>query len=76
MATLYTYSVYLSASDWLSFINSNTDKYEFSSIWKWIRCCDDVMNHVDSVIKRDVYPQKTLKLSVEYHFFVLKISVV
>ena len=58
MATLYTYSVYLLTSDLLSFIISNTDNYEFSSIWKWVSCCNDVMNHVDCVIKRDVYPQK------------------
>ena len=25
---------------------------------EWIRCCNDVMNNVDCVIKRDVYPQK------------------
>ena len=43
-------------SDLLSFIISNTDKQEFSSIWKWIRCCNDVMNHLDSVIVI-VYPQ-------------------
>ena len=49
---------HLSTSDLLSFIISNTDKYEFSSIWKWIRCCDGVMNNVDCVMKRDVYPQK------------------
>ena len=58
MATLYTYSIYLSASDLLSFIICNTDKYEFSSIWKWMSCCNDVKNHADCVIKRDVYPQK------------------
>ena len=51
------YSIYLSASDLLSFVISNTDKHEFSSIWKWIRCCSDIMNDVDCVIKRDVYPQ-------------------
>ena len=45
-------------SDLLNFIISNTDKYEFSSIWKWISCCNDVINHVDCVIKREVYPQK------------------
>ena len=28
----------------------NTDKHEFSSIWKWITCCNDVMNDVDCVI--------------------------
>ena len=38
----------------LSFIICNTDKYEFSSIWKLMSCC----NHVYCVIKRDVYPQK------------------
>ena len=52
------YSIYLSTSDLLSFIIPNTDKYEFSSIWKWIRCSNDVMNNVDSVIKCDVYPPK------------------
>ena len=55
---LCTYSVYLSTSELLSFTISNTDKHEFSSIKKWIRCCNDVMNHVDCVIKRTVYPQK------------------
>ena len=51
------YSIYLLMSDLLSFIMSYTDKREFSSIWKWIRCCNDVMNN-DCVIKGDVYPQK------------------
>ena len=55
--TIYV-SVYLSTSDLLSFIMSNTVKHEFSSIWNWISCCNDVINHVDCVIKRDVYPQK------------------
>ena len=41
----------------------NTDKREFSSIWKWIRCCNDVMTNVDCVIKRDVYPQKMYSCS-------------
>ena len=40
----------------LSFIISNTDKNEFSRIWKWISCS----NHVDCVIKLDVYLQKML----------------
>ena len=34
-------------------------------------CSSDVMNHVDCVIKRDVYPQNMylcLKISVVYHF--------
>ena len=52
------YSIYLSASDLLSFIITNSDKHEFSSRWKWITCSNDVMNRVDCVIKRDVYPQK------------------
>ena len=30
--------IYFSTSDLLRFIMSNTDKHEFSSIWKWIRC--------------------------------------
>ena len=58
MTALCTYSIYLSTSDLLSFVISNTDKYEFSSIWKWITCCNDVMNDVDCVIKRDVFPAK------------------
>ena len=65
-------------SDLLSFIISNTDKHEFSSIWKWIGFCNDVMNHVDYVIKRDVYPQKMHSCSKNIHgisAFVLKISV-
>ena len=33
-------SIYLSASDLLSFIISNTDKHEFSSKWKWICLCN------------------------------------
>ena len=63
------YSIYFSASDLLSFIISYTDKHEFISIWKWIRSCNDVMNNVDCVINRDVYPQKihrVLKISVGY----------
>ena len=45
-------------SDLLSFIN-DTDKHEFTGLWKWISCGNDVVNHVDCVIKRDVYLQKT-----------------
>ena len=52
------YSIYLSTSDLLSFIISNFDKHEFSSIWNWISCCNYAMNHVDCLIKCDVYPQK------------------
>ena len=58
MTVLCTYSVYLSTSDLLSFIISNTDKHDFSCICNLIGCCNDVMNYVDCVIKRDVYPQK------------------
>ena len=64
----------------LSFMIFNTDKHEFTSIWKWISCCNDVMNHVDCVIKRDVFPQKMhpcFKIHIRgISFFVLKISVV
>ena len=66
-------------SDLLSFVISNTDKHEFSSIWKWISCSNDVMNHVDYVIKRDVYLQKMHSCSKNIRgisVFVLKISVV
>ena len=63
----------------LRFIMSNTDKHKFSSIWKWIACCNDVMNHVDCVIKRGVHPQKIHSCSKNIRgisVFVLKISVV
>ena len=73
------YSIYLSLSDLLSFIISNTDKHEFSSIWKWIGYSNDVMNHVDFVIKRDVYPYKRYSCSKNIRgisFFVLKLSMV
>ena len=71
------YSIYLSTSDLLSFVNSNTDKH--SSIWKWITYCNDVMNDVDCVIKCDVYPQNVHSFSKNIRgisVFVLKISVV
>ena len=68
MAKLYTCFIYRSTSDLLSFIISTTDKHEFSSIWKWISCCNDVMNHVDCVIKRDVYPQKMHSCSKNISF--------
>ena len=61
------YSIYLSVSDLLSFIICNTDKYEFSSIWKWMSCCNDLMNYVDCIIKRDVYPQKMHSCSKNIH---------
>ena len=67
MTKLCTYSIYLSTSDLLSFIISNTDKHQFSSIWKWIRCSNDVMNHADYVKKRDVYPQKIKSCSENIH---------
>ena len=59
-------SIYLSI-DLLSFIITNTDKHELSSILKWISCCNDVMNYVDCVIKRDVYPQKMHSCSENIH---------
>ena len=65
--TIYMYSIYLSTSDLLSCIISNTDKYEFSSIWKWISNFNDVMNHIDCVKKRDVYPQKMHSCSKNIH---------
>ena len=73
------YSIYLSTSDLLSFVMSNTDKHEFSSIWKWIRCCNDAMNDVDCVIKCDVYPQNVHSCSKNISgisVFVLKIPIV
>ena len=63
----------------LFFFISNTEKHEFSSIWKWISCSNDVMNHVDFAVKRDVYPQKMHSCSENIRglsFFILKISVV
>ena len=62
-------------SDLLSFIISNTAKHEFSS--RWISCSNDVITHVDCVIKRDVYSQKMYLCSEirGISFFVLKISV-
>ena len=70
---------YLSMSDLLSLIISNIDKHDFSSIWEWICCCNDVMNDVDCVIKRDVYPHKMHSCSKNIRgmsVFVLKIFVV
>ena len=76
---MYNYSIYLSTSDLLNLIISNTDKHEFSSIWKWISCSNDVMNYVESVIKLDVYSHKMRSFSKNIRgisFFVLKLSVV
>ena len=72
-------SIYLSASDLLSLIISNNDKHEFSSIWKWISCSNDVMNHINCITKCDIYPQKMHSYSKNIHgisVFVLKISMV
>ena len=44
---------------------------------KSISCSNDVMNHVDCVIKRDVYPQKMYSCSKNTRgisYFVPKIS--
>ena len=79
MTALCTYSIYLSTSDLFSFVISNMNKHEFSSIWKWITCCNDVMNDVDCVIKRDFYLQNVHSCSKNIRgisVFVLKISVV
>ena len=76
---LCTYSIYLSTSDLMGFVISNNDKHEFSSIWKWIRCCNDVMNDVYCLIKRDIYPQNVHSCSKNIcgvSVFVLKITVV
>ena len=47
---------------------------------KWVKCCNDVMNNVDCVIKRDVFPQKKMHSCSKnvrgISVFVLKISVV
>ena len=79
MTTLCMYPIYLSASDLLSFIISNTDKDEFSCIWKWISCCNDVMNHANYIIKRDAYLQEMLSCSKNIcgiSVFVLRISLI
>ena len=73
------HSIYLSKLDLSSFIISKTDKHEFSStcIWKCISCSNDVMNHVDSMIKRDIYLHKMHSCSKNIRgisLFVLKIS--
>ena len=73
------YSIYLPTSVLLSIAISNTDKHDLSSIRKWITCCNDVMNDVDCVIKRDVYPQNVHSFSKNIRgisVFVLKISLV
>ena len=65
-------------SNLLSFIIFNTDKHEFSSIWKRISCCNDVMNRVDCVIELDVHPQKLHSCTKDIRgitFSVLKIFV-
>ena len=51
----------------VEFYYFKTDKNEFSSIWKWFSCCNDVMNHADCVIKRDVYPPKMHSCSKNIH---------
>ena len=57
MTTLYTYSLYLSTFDLSSLIiptNLNFPVYGNGLIV----LDNDVMNHVDCVMKRDVYPQR------------------
>ena len=53
-------------SDLLSFIILNSNKYEFISIWKWINCCNDIMNH------SDIYPQKMHPCSKKYLRYIKK----
>ena len=69
------YSIYLSTFDLLSFITSNTDQHEFSSILKPISCCNDVMSHVDCIIKRDFYLEKMRSCSKTIHGIFSKILV-
>ena len=45
-------------SDLLFFITSNTDKYKFSCTWIFISCNNDVMNHVDCIMKCYICSQK------------------
>ena len=61
------YSIYLSTSHLLTFINSNTYTHEFSSVWKRINCSNGIMNQTDWVIKLDVYPQKNHSCSKNTH---------
>ena len=49
--TIYVF-YYLSTSDLLSFIIFITDKHEFSSIWKWISCCNDVIEGYGFVLRQ------------------------
>ena len=75
------YSIYLSTSDLLSFIISNSPATNLAVYGIGLAgCCNDVMHHVDCVIKRDVYPQKMHSCSTKnirgISVFVLKISVV
>ena len=63
----------------LIYIHSKIYKDEFSSIWTWIRCNNDVMYDIDWAIKCDVYPQMIRSCSKNISgisFCVLKISVV
>ena len=79
MTTLCTYCIYFLTSKLFSFIISSAVKHEFSSIWKYISCCNDVMNHVDRIIKHDVNPQKMhscSKIISGISFVVLKIPIV
>ena len=63
----------------MSFIISNSDNTWTYHQWKCTSCFNNVMKHVDNVIKRDVYPQKMHSCSKNIRallFIVLKISVV
>ena len=62
----------------VGFIISNNDEHEFSSIRKWISCCNDIMNHADCILKHEVYLQKMYSCSKNIRgvsfFYVPKIS--
>ena len=55
----------------LSFIIFNTDKHEFSSLWKWVSCCNDVMNHVDCIMKRRL-PAENVFTFLKYPWYIKK----
>ena len=63
----YHFSQLSYTSDLLSLIISETNKQDFRSIWNWSRCCNDIMNNVNCVMKRDIYLQKMHSYSKNIH---------
>ena len=65
------FDIYLPTIKLFICITSNSDKHGFSTsnIRVWISCNNDVMNDVDSVIKRDGYPQKNRSCSKDISGF-------